>query len=99
MAAKPPHRTPSGEPPLADAPPASDRVTSYDEQHFATYLRLLDAQADEAEPEEVMRIVLGLDPACEPERARRIYESHLARALWMTRQGWRDLLTGTAPRQ
>lgn len=99
MAAKPPHRTPSGEPPLADAPPASNRVTSYDEQHFSTYLRLLDAQADGAEPEEVMRIVLGLDPAREPGRARCIYDSHLARALWMTRRGWRDLMAGTSPQK
>lgn len=90
--------TPSGEPPLADEPPVSDRVTHYDEQHAATYLRLLDAEAAGASPEEVARIVLGIDPEREPERARRVHRSHLARARWMTRHGYRDLLAGRTPR-
>jgi T6SS, Transcription factor, DNA binding domain len=76
------------------SPPAEDRVTDYDHAHLTTYLRLLDAEADRAPWMEVAQIVLGLDPAADPERARRIYESHLARARWMSEHGYRDLLRG-----
>jgi hypothetical protein len=41
--------------------------------------------------------VLHLDPDREPERARRAWETHLARARWMTEQGYRHLLRGGAP--
>lgn len=40
------------------------------------------------------RIVLRLDTALEPDRARRSFESHLARAKWLAGQGYRDLLRG-----
>ena len=46
---------------------------------------------------EVARIVLDIDPSREPERARRAWESHLARANWMTEHGYRHLLRGGAP--
>ncbi len=83
---------PQLEPPVADAPPQSDRVTDYDRLHLVTYLRLLDAAADGADPDEVARIVLRIDPAREPARARHAHATHLARAQWMTRAGYRDLL-------
>jgi hypothetical protein len=38
------------------------------------------------------RDVLSVDPDADVEAARRIYESHLARARWMTRTGYRQLL-------
>jgi hypothetical protein len=41
----------------------------------------------------VARVVLHMDPEREPERARRAYQSHLARAKWATEQG--RLLRGT----
>lgn len=75
-----------------DSPPLTDRVNAYDEQHFATYLRLLDAAEEGAEWIEVAKIVLGLDVDADPERARRIHDSHLARARWMTEMGYRHLL-------
>ena len=37
-------------------------------------------------------IVFGLDPAREPERAKIVHDSHLARARWMTESGYRHLL-------
>jgi hypothetical protein len=77
---------------LLDEPPWSDHVTDYDRAHFDIYLRLLDATAEEAEEDEIVRIVLCLDPAREPERARRMLQSHLKRARWMTESGYRDLL-------
>lgn len=77
---------------LADAPPQSEHVTDYDLAHSTTYLRLLDAQADGADWREVARIVLGLDPENDPNRSERTHAAHLARAEWMTREGYRDLL-------
>ncbi|MBP2233386.1 hypothetical protein J2847_006724 [Azospirillum agricola] len=84
--------TPQLEPPVADAPPLSETLTDYDRLHLVTYLRLLDAEADGADPDEVARIVLRIDPAREPERARHAHATHLARAQWMTRVGYHDLL-------
>ena len=88
---------PPPEPPVADQAPDADVLTGYDRAHLATYLRLLDADAQGADWDEVARIVLHIDPAREPERARRAWESHLARAKWMTEHGYRDLLRGGAP--
>lgn len=82
--------------PLEDAPPASSRVTDYDLAHAVTYLRLLDARADGANWREVANIVLGLDPDADAERAERIHAAHLARAEWMAREGYRDLLQRAA---
>ena len=75
-----------------DRPPESAQLTAYDERHFATYLRLLDADEEGADWQEAVRIIFGLDPDREPERARMVHDSHLARARWMTQAGYRDLL-------
>ena len=88
---------PSLTPKVADAPPTADTLTGYDEEHLVTYLRLLDADAEGADWAEVARIVLQIDPEQEPARARRAFESHLARAKWMTTHGYQHLLRrGTA---
>jgi hypothetical protein len=79
-------------PVLLDQPPNAAGVTAYDLSHKVIYLRLLDAAAEGADWRDVARIVLGLDPDCDPDRARRIHDSHLARARWMTEAGYRDLL-------
>lgn len=80
------------EPHVADLAPSEPALTSYDEQHAVTYMRLLDAEADNADWREVARIVLRIDPSLEPDRARRAFESHLARAKWAARYGYRHLL-------
>ncbi len=72
--------------------PWSDNITPYDEAHFITYLRLLDAQAEQADWRVVARIVLHRDPTAEPDRTRRCWEVHLKRAKWMTESGYRKLL-------
>jgi hypothetical protein len=66
----------------------------YDEEHIITYLRMLDADAEGADWREVAQIVLHIDPEREAVRARRAYDSHLARARWMTNDGYRYLLRG-----
>ena len=85
-------RKPPLDPPVNDRAPECDVLTRYDQEHLVTYLRLLDANAERAEWTEVARIVLHIDPSHEPARARRAWESHLARAKWMTEHGYRDLL-------
>ena len=87
---------PSLDPDVADTAPVSDQLTVYDEQHIITYLRLLDANAEGANWKEVAKIVLHIDPGAEPDRARRAWETHLARAQWMTEHGYRHLLRGPA---
>ena len=74
------------------SPPVSDHLTDYDERHFVTYLRVLDAAAEGADWHEVAFVVFGLDPYSDPEKARLVHDSHLARARWMTDQGYRHLL-------
>jgi len=97
---KPVASTPMQEPPLdpdvADIAPSDFILTAYDEQHLVTDLRLLDADAQGADWREVARIVLHIDPEHESDRARRVFESHLSRAKWMTDQGYRHLLRGGA---
>ena len=85
---------PSSDPPLAiaDEVPWSEKITKYDEAHFVSYLRLLDASVSGASDAEMCRIVLGIDAAKEPDRAKRALESHLRRARWMTEHGYRHLL-------
>jgi Uncharacterized conserved protein (DUF2285) len=73
-------------------PPQTLRVNGYDERHFVTYIRMLDATAEGADWKEIVTIIFGIDPNMEPERARIVYDSHLDRALWMARSGYRQLL-------
>jgi hypothetical protein len=75
-----------------DRPPDSAELTAYDERHLATYLRLLDAEEEGADWKEAVKIIFGLDPDREAQRARIVYEGHLARARWMTQSGYRHLL-------
>lgn len=57
-------------------------------------MRLLDAEKARADWREVARLVLGIDPVGQEARARRAYETHLARARWLGAHGYRDLLKG-----
>ncbi|BCA57496.1 DUF2285 domain-containing protein [Sphingomonas sp. HMP6] len=83
------------DPDVDDLAPTGPDVTVYDEVHFVTYLRLLDADADRADWMEVARIVLHRDPVTETGRTRKCWESHLARAQWMTKIGYRRILEQT----
>jgi hypothetical protein len=83
---------PEPDPDVDDEAPAGDDITIYDERHFITYLRLLDAKADGANWTEVARIVLHRDPAKDPARTHNCWKSHLERARWMTKHGYRRLL-------
>lgn len=51
-----------GQPPLdpdvEDEAPGEPHITAYDEEHYVTYLRLLDASRDGADWREVARIAM-----------------------------------------
>jgi hypothetical protein len=83
---------PELDPDVDDLAPMEPDVTRYDEAHFVTYMRLLDAEMDGADWTEVARIVLHRNPVAETGRTRICWESHLARAQWMTKAGYRRIL-------
>ncbi|MFB9264469.1 DNA -binding domain-containing protein [Bradyrhizobium erythrophlei] len=85
-------QSPPFDPEVADTAPTDPTLTKYDREHLATYLRLLDAEADGADWREIAQIVLRIDPDREPDRARRSFDTHLARVRWMTKHGYRHLL-------
>ena len=84
--------------PIRDVAPSDGILTNYDEQHMAVYQRLLDAEAEGEVWQDVARGMLRIDPLREPERARRSWHSHLARAKWMMQSGYRHLLRNGAYR-
>nr|WP_275448638.1 DUF2285 domain-containing protein [Mesorhizobium sp. IRAMC:0171] len=78
--------------PYDDTAPTGEKITEYDRTHIKLYLRLLDAETEGADWQEASRVLFGIDPAREPQRARKVYKSHLARARWMTQTGYLLLL-------
>jgi len=78
--------------PFDDMAPSVEYLTEYDRSHIKLYMRLLDASTDGADWREAVRILFGIDPAREPDRARHVHDSHLARAHWMTHTGYKHLL-------
>lgn len=84
------------DPDVDDEAPAGDIITSYDERHFVTYLRLLDAKAEGADWKEVSWIVLHRDSNADNQRTYRCWQSHLERAQWLAREGYRRILEQAA---
>ncbi|WKW52062.1 DNA -binding domain-containing protein [Rhodomicrobium lacus] len=84
------------DPDVDDEAPIGDAITPYDERHFVTYMRLLDAKAENADWREVAQIVLHRDPATDELRTRRCWQSHLERAQWLSREGYRRILEQAA---
>ena len=82
------------EPSFDDCAPEGQLLTDYDRAHVKLYCRLLDAEADGADWKEAVEILFGIDPVAEPERARRVHASHLARAHWMAKHGYQILRMG-----
>ena len=80
-----------------DRPPESATLTDYDRSHMKLYMRLLDAATDGAAWQEAVSVLFGIDPEQNPERARRVHDSHLARARWMTEHGYRLLANERPP--
>jgi hypothetical protein len=72
---------------VADEAPTANTLTDYDEEHFIIYRDLLEAERHGAEWDEAALLILRIDPIREPARARRAWESHLARAKWLAEHG------------
>ncbi|WP_426257286.1 DNA -binding domain-containing protein [Sphingomonas sp. DC1600-2] len=72
--------------------PTDSHLTAYDRERLGNYLRLLDAEACGADWKEVAHVVLGVDPQNDPKRCKRMYDSHLARARWISAQGFANLV-------
>jgi hypothetical protein len=79
-------------PAFDESAPVGGELTEYDRTHIKLYMRLLDAAADGADWTEAVEVLFGIDPVREPDRAKRVHDSHLARARWMTQSGYRQLL-------
>jgi hypothetical protein len=80
---------------LRERAPQGVPLTEYDREIAPVYLRLLDAEAAGADWREVAKIVLGVDPAEEPQRAQVMHTTHLARARWLRDGGYREFLVST----
>ncbi|WP_255565183.1 DUF2285 domain-containing protein [Methylovirgula sp. HY1] len=83
---------PELDPDVDDEAPTMPEITFYDELHFVTYLRLLDSEVDGVDWKIVAQVVLHRDTITGPDRSKRCWESHLARAQWMAKRGYRRLL-------
>lgn len=79
---------------VADTAPTGEDLTPYDRQHLLTYLRLLDADAEGANWQEVARVVLKRDLRHNPETSVCFF-THLTRARWMVSNGYGRLLHAT----
>lgn len=75
-----------------DVPREDSELTDYDRRHLKIYLRLLDATEAGASWRDVATVIFGLDPAADYARAKRVYDAHLARAQWLSANGYRDLV-------
>jgi hypothetical protein len=73
--------------PTAEFAPTFAEVTDYDREHEKIYRKILDAADDKTDWREVAQLILGIDPRQNPKRARHSYDSHLARARWLTEHG------------
>jgi hypothetical protein len=83
---------------FADRAPDAPQLTAHDENHLADYIRLLDADDEGVPWSEAAAQIFGIVPAAEPDRAKAMHASHLARARWMTEVGYAYLLGPRATR-
>jgi hypothetical protein len=67
--------------PFNDVAPSDAEVTDYDHKHIMQYYCLLDRKERRRDWRETVQAFFGVDAEREPERAHRIYDSHLKRAI------------------
>ena len=72
---------------LAPLAPTKKVVLDYDRRHLLIYAELLDAADAGIDWQAGSLAILGLDPTSDAEQARSCWESHLARARWITGEG------------
>ena len=81
-----------GEKHFHDEAPSGAALTSYDRDNMTLYMRLLDAERSGAQWEDIIKTLFDLDPESDEPRYRHMYETHLARAKWMSEHGYKGLL-------
>lgn len=64
-----------------DVAPSGTEITKYDREHTMLYICLLDRKERGQDWRVTVRAFFGIDPEREPERARRVYDGHVARAI------------------
>ena len=82
-------------PAIHDEPPTAEALTAYDHAHLTLYLRLLDFAQSGGDWQQGVREILEVDPSIDPERSKHVYEAHLARARWISEEGYRGLVSGS----
>lgn len=78
--------------PLDTFAPTGETVLDYDRRHLLTYAELLDAEKDGITWQDGALEILGIDPVTDATRARTCWDSHLARARWITGAGLRSAI-------
>lgn len=73
--------------PLDPIAPSGNAVLDYDRRNLLTYAEMLDAADAGIGWEAGALAILGIDPADNAARARMCWDSHLARARWITGEG------------
>lgn len=63
--------------------PVVERITIYDQCHFLTYARLIDAERAGTDWREAASKILLCAVEGNPDGSRRCWQSHLARAHWI----------------
>ena len=91
---KKPTHTPTDDVFIMDFAPTADTVTPEDRALFQVYLCILDRVEDGDLWQTIAREVLQADPIANPEQAKRRYDSYLARAQWMTKEGAQQISSG-----
>ncbi len=79
---------------LESCAPEGEAVTVYDQQHFLTYARLLDAEREAVDWREAATEILKLDVTHDPDAAERCFRSHLDRAHWIVGPGLVSIVAG-----
>ena len=75
---------------LQSMAPVDDTLTPYDRTHFKLYLQLLDAEQQNIDWQTAVTGIMNLDP--KETTAKFCWQSHLQRAKWMSKSGYRQLL-------
>jgi hypothetical protein len=70
-------------PACANEAPTGKELTQYDKKHFRLYLYLRLWLSEGATREELYEHMFYIDGKAEPDRARRMFDSHLERANWI----------------
>lgn len=83
---------PPAAPEIAARPPQEECVTDYDQRHFLTYARLIDADAGGFDWRTGAATILGLDLVRDELAARACWDSHMTRARWIATSGYALLL-------